>query len=65
MRQVAPLTMGWCLNCHRDPRPYLLREAIYDQKWKAPADQQQRGDALLKAYHINIEHLTDCSRCHR
>ena len=23
MRQQAPLTMGWCLSCHRDPKPYL------------------------------------------
>ena len=23
MRQAAPLTMQWCLNCHRDPVPHL------------------------------------------
>ncbi len=66
MRQVAPLTMGWCLNCHRDPAPYLRpKNAIFDQTWQPPKDQAARGAALERAYHIDTEHLTDCSRCHR
>jgi len=44
MRQAAPLTMGWCLNCHRDPSPYLRpASAVFDPEWSAPADQSQRG----------------------
>ena len=23
VRQMRPLTMGWCLGCHRDPSPYV------------------------------------------
>nr|WP_282572222.1 cytochrome c3 family protein [Roseomonas acroporae] len=66
VRQVAPLTMGWCLDCHRDPAPNLRpREAIYDMGWTPPADQRARGEALIRAYMIRTEHLTDCSRCHR
>jgi hypothetical protein len=66
MRQVAPLTMGWCLNCHRDPKPYLrARAQIFNMNWKAGADQSEKAAALLAEYHIKTEHLTDCSRCHR
>jgi Cytochrome c7 and related cytochrome c len=31
MRQVAPLTMGWCLDCHRNPGPNLRPpSAVFD-----------------------------------
>lgn len=66
VRQVAPLTMGWCLDCHRDPTPNLRpKSAIYDMDWVPPPDQAERGRALIQHYLIQTEHLTDCSRCHR
>jgi hypothetical protein len=66
MRQAAPLTMGWCLNCHRDPTPYLRSQsAVFDPDWSAPADQAEQGLKLLVKYHIDNHHLTDCSVCHR
>jgi hypothetical protein len=66
MRQAAPLTMGWCLNCHRDPTPYLRPAAdVFDPDWHASANQTQRGRMLLAHYLIDTKHLTDCSVCHR
>ncbi len=66
MRQEAPLTMGWCLECHRDPVPNLRQlAAVFDPDWTAPADQSVQGRARLVEYHIDTEHLTDCSVCHR
>lgn len=66
IRQVAPLTMEWCLDCHRDPRPYLRPEnKVFDQSWRTPDDQAVKGAALLAHYAIKLDHLTDCSRCHR
>ncbi len=66
MRQAAPLTMGWCLDCHRNPKPFLRpRSEIFDPDWRAPPDQPDRARQLLVEYHIDTEHLTDCSRCHR
>jgi hypothetical protein len=66
MRQAAPLTMGWCLECHRDPAPNLRQLAeVVDPDWTAPVDQMAQGHALLVKYHIDTEHLTDCSVCHR
>ena len=66
MRQAAPLTMGWCLNCHRDPTPYLRPQAaVFDPEWTAPADQAEQGRKLLVKYLIDNHHLTDCSVCHR
>jgi hypothetical protein len=66
MRQAEPLTMGWCLNCHHDPTPYLRdRSAVFDPEWKPPAQQEEDGKKRLIAYLINNKHLTDCSICHR
>lgn len=66
VRQVAPLTMGWCLDCHRDPAPHLRpRSAVFDMRWQAPPDQHERGRQLIRDYLIRTEHLTDCSTCHR
>jgi hypothetical protein len=66
MRQVAPLTMEWCLDCHRNPAPNLRpRDKIFDTQWTPPGDQAEEGMRLLVEYHIDTEHLTDCSRCHR
>ena len=66
MRQAAPLTMGWCLDCHRDPARNLRpRSEIFSTDWQPPADQEEKGHALLAAYGIQVDHLTDCSVCHR
>jgi hypothetical protein len=66
MRQAQSLTMGWCLNCHRDPTPYLReRSAVFDPEWKPAAQQEEEGKKRLIAYLIDNKHLTDCSTCHR
>ena len=64
--QAAPLTMGWCLDCHRDPAPHLRPQAdIFSTQWRPPKDAEKAGRALMAAYHINTKHLTDCTVCHR
>lgn len=66
MRQVAPLTMGWCLDCHRAPQTHLRpRDAVFDPAWHEGADPLEQGRRLLTEYHISTEHLEDCSKCHR
>jgi hypothetical protein len=65
MRQAQPLSMGWCLSCHRDPGPHLrAQNAITDTTFVADNSPQQAA-ALMKAYDIHPAHLTDCSVCHR
>ena len=66
VRQSAPLTMGWCLDCHRDPAKNLRpRDKIFDMSWTPPPDQHARGQALMGRYHVKTDGLTDCSTCHR
>jgi len=61
--QAQPLTMGWCLECHRHPTEYLRpKERITAMGWR-PDDQDRLGAALQKAYHVHTR--TSCTACHR
>ena len=63
--RAKPLSMQWCLACHRAPQNYLRpRDKVFAMDWH-PADQQQLGMALVRQYHIDTRRLTDCSVCHR
>jgi hypothetical protein len=65
-RQAAPLTMEWCLDCHRDPAKGIgRREDVFDPGAKPPINNDEQGRKLVAAYHIRTDHLTDCSTCHR
>lgn len=67
MMKVEPLTMGWCLGCHRDPARYLRpREEVFNMAWSLPEDQQRvLGQQLVEEYHVRVGYLTQCYICHR
>jgi hypothetical protein len=68
MSKGQPLSMGWCLDCHRDPAPHLRpKEDVFEMGWTPPAGESRRalGSRLVKAYHIHVKTLTHCSVCHR
>jgi hypothetical protein len=60
--QAAPLSMGWCLDCHRDPVPRLRPlDQITNMTWAPHPDERIRLAAEL-----GIERAPeDCSTCHR
>jgi hypothetical protein len=61
--KAAPMTMSWCLDCHRDPTPHLRpRELVTAMAWTAD-DPREVGERIAADLHINPpEH---CSGCHR
>ena len=62
--QVEPLSMGWCLDCHREPELHLrpLSE-ITNMKWIPPENQMALAREIIKEKNINPP--VDCSGCHR
>jgi hypothetical protein len=64
MQQVQPLTMGWCLDCHRDPNPRLRPvEEITNMNWKPEGDPVALGQELAKKY--DVKPRVTCYTCHR
>jgi hypothetical protein len=63
--QEKPLTMGWCLDCHRDPAPRIRpRAEVFNMMWERGANES--GAALAAKYRIDgARELTSCSTCHR
>jgi len=61
--QVERLSMGWCLECHRNPEPHLRpQDAITKMDW-TPGNDPSVGARIAKQN--NIQPSTDCSTCHR
>jgi hypothetical protein len=66
--RAKPLTMEWCLSCHRDPGPNLRpKSAEFAMGWTPPVgeDPRARGAALINLMHIDTRTMTDCYVCHR
>jgi hypothetical protein len=62
--QHEPLSMSWCLQCHRAPEQHLRPvEEVTNMTWKAPGDPVEYGKALREKNNLNPP--TDCSTCHR
>jgi hypothetical protein len=59
--QAKPLTMEWCIDCHRNPTPYLRKADALTTMGYQPG--QGEGEAVQKAN--NIHPPTNCSTCHR
>lgn len=62
--QAKELTMGWCLNCHRDPTPHVRpRETVTDMKRPEIAVDVAESAALAEQY--GVRRNTHCTTCHR
>lgn len=62
--QDQPLTMGWCIDCHRAPEKYLRPpELVTSMDWAPEEDPVAYGRRLRETNHINPS--TDCAICHR
>lgn len=58
--------MAWCLNCHRNVEQFIRpKDEVFNLDYMHPANQIEKGEALVQQYHVNKEQLTDCWICHR
>ncbi len=70
VRQVEPLSMGFCLECHRDPSAHIRPNGVgaTDMTWTATPDSIAAAKKLLEWQGDNPPALnppTHCSACHR
>ena len=62
---AKPLSMGFCLDCHRKPDEKLRPlDKVFDLNWTPPKDfAETHGLQMMKDW--RVESLQNCSACHR
>jgi hypothetical protein len=64
--KAKPMTMEWCLSCHREPERHLRpRTEVFNMNWVPPGNQVSEGRKLIKEHEIPVQRLSDCYTCHR
>ena len=65
VRQAKPLSMSFCLDCHRDPAKNIRPpEQVFNLDWQPPKDfAKTQGTNLAHAW--NVHAAQTCSACHR
>lgn len=65
--QVERLSMGWCLECHRDPAPHVRDPDLVTQlEWGWDMEDAERIAEGAKWQEINnLQPSQDCTTCHR
>jgi len=66
VEHAKPLSMSFCLECHRDPAQHLRpRSEVTNLAWQAPspAAQLEMGQKFVHDWNVNPPQT--CSGCHR
>jgi len=62
--QMKPLSMGWCLECHRNPGPNRRPVSeVTNMRWTPPRDGAALAAQLDRERPVNPP--VQCSGCHR
>ena len=63
-KQHAPLTMGWCINCHRETKVQMADNGYYDEIHKRLPDELKKE--YLEDGTITVSELggIECAKCH-
>lgn len=62
MKQFAPLTMGWCINCHRETEVKMNGNAYYDELHKELVEKYK--DQGLEKFTVSQIGGLECAKCH-
>ncbi len=62
--QMEPLSMSWCLDCHRNPEPNLRpADQITNMTWVPSEEDKIKAHQMMLTK--KIDPPVDCSGCHR
>jgi hypothetical protein len=59
--QHSDLSMGWCVNCHRETRVNFRNNPYYDNYTKLHQELKEGKIDTVRAENIGAN---DCMRCH-
>lgn len=60
-----PLSMGWCLECHRDPAPHIRPPGEVTNMLWTPSEDQAERERIRGLRNRVPNPPTHCSGCHR
>ena len=64
VRQAEPLSMSWCLDCHRNPEPHLRpRDEVTNMAWDLANNDYDPSADPHRTREVNPPQ--HCSGCHR
>ncbi|MAH25644.1 MAG: cytochrome C [Opitutae bacterium] len=60
------LSMGFCLDCHRNPEEYLRPvQEVYNLDWERPEDEESLNEIEAFVHDWGVNPPQSCSGCHR
>jgi formate-dependent nitrite reductase cytochrome c552 subunit len=66
VHHAKPLSMAFCLDCHRDPAAKLRPpDKITDLDWRPESPEKQRAMGEKFVHDWKVQSLESCSACHR
>jgi hypothetical protein len=71
VRVVEPMSMAWCLDCHREPEKFLRPvDQVTNMNWDPVSalgqSQLELGEELKLKHRVQgMQYMTNCSSCHR
>ena len=67
VKHDQPLSMSWCLDCHREPEKVLRDpKLVTNLDWKHPGGAEGQAEQGKKFVHDwNVQPPQSCSGCHR
>ena len=63
VEQNSDLSMGWCIDCHRETKVQFTQNAYYEELFEEYHDKIAAGD---KDFFVTVEKIggTECQKCH-
>ncbi len=66
VRHEKPLSMGWCLDCHRHPEGFLRPASeVVNFDWQPPQGQSAQEFGRFLKSQSRIRPPENCAECHR
>jgi hypothetical protein len=66
VHHAKPLSMAFCLECHRNPEQYIRPvEEVYNLDWERPTDPESLAELHSFVHDWNVNPPQSCSGCHR
>ena len=62
VKQYSPLSMGWCINCHRTTQVKFADNGYYDNYYEVYHQEIEN----LERNGVTVEDIggTECQKCH-